>query len=83
MALRAAYGHEIHRSFQSRDRQGAVSAGQILRDFPGSPLALRAACGMEVTNSFQSRDRQGVPMALRAAYGHESHSASVGQASRP
>ena len=36
MALRAADGHESHRAFQSRDRKGAVPAGQILVTFYGA-----------------------------------------------
>ena len=63
MALRAAYGHESHRAFQRRDREGAVPAGQILVTFYGVPMALRAAYGHESHRAFQSSDREGaVPL---------------------
>src|SRR5688572_20166540 len=45
MALRAADGHESHRSFQSRDCEGV-------------PLALRAAYRHERHRALQSRDRK-------------------------
>jgi hypothetical protein len=44
MALRAADGHESHRPFQSRDREGAVSCRAELVTFYGA-VASRGSAG--------------------------------------